>query len=103
MIASVFRDDDRDFSNGGVSSRTRRVCITNVEGPFEPSAEYPAVRLERNVFNSVRVVPESIPDGRPVMFGGCFVHTSDSRFSRAVELILGQRFYGAVALHDRVE
>lgn len=37
------------------------------------------------------------------MFGGCYVATSDSRFSDEVERIVGGRFYGAVALHDRFE
>lgn len=104
MIASIFRGDDRDFSNGGVSCWSKKVCITNIEGPFEPNDDCPPVRLERGALNSVRIVPEYIiEEGWPAMFGGCFVHTSDSRFSNAVELILGQRFYGAVALHDRVE
>lgn len=43
------------------------------------------------------------PGGAGPMAGGAFVHTSDSRFSRAVEDVVGHRFYGAVALHDRWE
>jgi len=37
------------------------------------------------------------------MFGGNYASTSDSRFGEAVEKIIGTRFYGAVAVHDRVE
>ncbi len=37
------------------------------------------------------------------MMGGSFVHSSDSRFSRIVEEVLGDRFHGAVSLHDRQE
>lgn len=103
MVAQIFRGDS-DCSNGGISSRAKRVCIINVEGPFTPSEEYlPAVRLVKGPFNSVHLVPAELPSDGVSMAGGCFVHTSDSRFSKAVETLLGHRFYGAVALHDRVE
>lgn len=102
LLASIFRSDDRDFSAGGISSRYKQVCIMNVEGPFEPSDTAPAVRLEKGPMNSLHLVPEE-SSGKWTMMGGCFVHTSDSRFSRAAEKILGHGWYGAVALHDRVE
>lgn len=102
MVAQIFRGD-RDCSNGGISSWADRVCITNVAGPFSPSAEYPAVLLVKGPLNSVHLVPAELPSDSVTMAGGCFVHTSDSRFSQAVEKLLGHRMYGAVALHDRVE
>lgn len=102
MVAQIFRGD-RDCSNGGISSRARGVCVMNVAGPFEASDEYPAVLLVPGPFNSVHLVPAELPSDSVTMAGGCFVHTSDSRFSQAVEKLLGHRFYGAVALHDRVE
>jgi len=36
-------------------------------------------------------------------FGGNFAASSDSRFSQACRELLGHHFYGAVAIHDRVE
>jgi hypothetical protein len=42
-------------------------------------------------------------EGQQIMFGGCYVATSDSRFSRKIENLLGFPYYGAVPLHDRVE
>ena len=36
------------------------------------------------------------------MFGGNFGETSDSGFQKVSEM-LGHKFYGAVAIHDRVE
>lgn len=37
------------------------------------------------------------------MAGGSYAGTSDSRFTRHVEMALGQSFYGALAVHDRHE
>ena len=37
------------------------------------------------------------------MMGGNYGSTSDSRFKDKLEEMLGERFYGAVAIHDRVE
>lgn len=102
MIASIFRGDDRDFSNGGISSWADQVCILNVEGPFHPSDDAPGVFLVKGSMNSLHLVPDGCQD-KWTMMGGCFVHTSDSRFSRAAEKLLGHGWYGAVALHDRVE
>lgn len=121
---SVYRDAhlDCDCSNNGVSARFTRLCVVNAEGPFEPREDMPPVLLESHVPGIVRLVP-AYKDGavwKPipswVMFGGNFGHTSDSRFGeKARELIaagcrakgfkLGTRvdFYGAVAIHDRVE
>jgi len=34
-----------DATNGGISSTTSNICITNVDGPFEPDEEIPAALL----------------------------------------------------------
>lgn len=83
------------------------VTIINAEGPFEPSPEAPAVKIEQgNLPQTVKIVPVDAPEG-PVngpMAGGCFVATHDSRFTEAiVRLTNVSHFYGAVALHDRYE
>ena len=102
MIASVFRSDLGDCSNRGVSARAKKVCVINVEGPFDPDAETPAVRLVKRRYGNVVAIPVGLEDGE-VMFGGTYVSTSDSRFHEAVEELSGYDFGFPVALHDRVE
>lgn len=103
LIAQIYHPDGGDCSNGGLSSKTSKVCIVNIEGPFEPSVDAPAVLLVPGFGSGfARIIPANM-GAIHTMFGGCFVATSDSRFSNAVELLTGLPFYGAVALHDRVE
>lgn len=109
-----------DCSNGGISGHCDVVTLVNVEGPFEPTEEAPAALLiHGNLRDTVKIVPAvqdtvedgdwfprvSMSGGRDIgpMFGGCYVATSDSRFGQAVERLLGHRYSGAVALHDRFE
>ena len=100
---NVYRDADGvDCTAGGVSSRYSSLTVVNVEGPVEPNECAPAVKLVKGALGSVRLVPVEAGD-RHTMFGGNYGSTSDSRFSSAVERILGHRFYGAVAIHDRIE
>lgn len=102
LLAHIYRDSLGDSSNRGISSRATRVVVVNVDGPFTPDDDTPAVELRQGALGSVVAVPLEC-EGKWTMNGGCFVSTSDSRFSRKVEELLGTRFYGAVPLHDRVE
>jgi hypothetical protein len=111
----VHRSPLGDSTNGGLSGRFDRLTVVNVEGPFEPTPDHPAVMLVPNALGSVVIMPaEKIGDEwleiasntkayAGPMFGGNYAATSDSRFGRAVEAILGHRFYGAVPIHDRLE
>ena len=108
LPASIYRDEYRSSTNA--FSNFNRVTLINVDGPFEPSKDAPAaVLVKGNAPGTVvvRVVRNYVPGETPEvirgMMGGAYVSTSDGRFSEAVEKILGGRFYGAVALHDRVE
>lgn len=106
LTVDVFRDSSHyDCTNGGMTSRFNRVCLVNVDGPSEPTLDIPAaVLVKGNLPNTAKVVPEeALNNGDWTMFGGNFVATSDSRFSRAVEAITGYHFYGAIPVHDRVE
>ena len=109
MIISVFKDSSSNYdcTNGGVSSMFNRLCVVNVDGPFEPDENTPAVKLvKKNTGFStiVKLVPvDELEKGSWTMFGGNYGSTSDSRFSRAIEKMLGTSFYGAVPIHDRVE
>lgn len=109
LVAHIFRTPlYADCSNGGISARCDRVTIVNCDGPdIMPTEDAPAVRLDKRA-DVLRLVPvvwngvEWVTAGWH-MFGGTYVATSDSRFADACRRVLGARFYGAVALHDRTE
>jgi len=103
--ADIYRNGRGCFANGGLSDdpAIREVTIIDdaIDGPFEPTPEAPACRIvRREMFGKtvIHVEPIDQPTGKlGPMMGGCYVATSDSRFSRATGI------YGAVALHDRFE
>jgi hypothetical protein len=70
-------------------------------GPFEPTDDAPECELVWRYVGSHPchyIRPVTAPGKHPwFMFGGCFCHTSDSRFSSISGI------YGATPLHDRVE
>lgn len=107
LIANIYKNGGTDCSNGGLSSRYDKVTVVNVDGPFDPADDRPAVMLlPGNLPGVAKVVPVvggNVAQTHGPMMGGCYVATSDSRFVEAVERITGARFYGAVALHDRYE
>lgn len=93
ISVSIYRSQyDSDLN---VFKGYKRVCVTNVEGPFEPNENTPAARLEKLHGHYVLVPDDSGFDGVQ-MFGGTFASTSDSRWFQAT----GQQ---AVAIHDRRE
>lgn len=96
-----------DCTLNGVSSKAKGLCITNVEGPFDPCEDYPPAKIllefaDNPHMKHVRIVPEK-NKANWTMFGGHYGATSDSRFNDAVAKLLGHSFYGAVPIHDRVE
>ena len=92
-----------DSSNGGVSASHDKVFVVGSDSvPLESyidGSPYPVVRLTRNTFGDVVAQPVAARPAGAVgpMFGGAFIHTSDSRFSKATGV------YGAIPLHDRYE
>lgn len=100
---SVYRDDLPDCTKGGVTSRRSDLTVVNVDGPFEPTADAPAVMLFHG--NIKTALPKLVPvglEGKWTMFGGNYAGTSDSRFADAVERLCGVRA-NIVPVHDRVE
>lgn len=89
-------------SNDGISAKHTQVCVINVDGPFEPSQDAPAVRLIKRSTGNLVCEPVGLED-RWTMFGGAFVYTGDSRFTEAVQRLSGYNHAFPVALHDRVE
>ena len=105
LQVEIYRSDTfGDCTNGGISSRVgvRGFTLTNVEGADTPNANYPAAELKKGAFNSVHIKPAWNED-QHTMDGGNFAATCDSRFNSAIKELLGHHFYGAVAIHDRVE
>lgn len=104
LIVSIYRNAELrgDCTAGGVSSRYTRLTLTNVSGPFEPTDDAPAAILESHYPRILRIRPLEAGEAW-VMFGGNFAATSDSRFRETCERLTGCAFYGAVAIHDRVE
>ena len=93
-----------DCTNGGLSGSPyiEGITLTNVEGPHEPDSKYPAAKLKVGHLNSLHIKPAWNEDEH-TMFGGNYAASSDSRLSKAVDNLTGNRFYGAIAIHDRVE
>lgn len=106
LTVSIYKDGGKSHSNGGISSIYDEALIIGENIPEIFSGEnLPIITLERGAFaGTVRAKPVHFDGKAPwYMFGGCFIHTSDSRFTEAVRKIVGGEFYGAVALHDRTE
>lgn len=84
-------------SNNGVSSRFKTVTIINMDGPFDPSDNAPAVLLQWNGDYPylIPVGPEANVRGVGPMAGGAFAYSSDSRFRRVCP--------NPISIHDRYE
>jgi len=102
----VFRNGNYDCTNGGISSKATELCLVNLPGSAEPSEDCPAARLiVRTPFGDSKPLLTIVPEGeeRWTMFGGNYAACSGNGFSDACSKLLGHKFYGAVAIHDRVE
>ena len=107
LLVSVYRNSELgDCTNNGLSNKHNKFCVVNVEGPFNPSDDAPAVKLASGPYNSVRLIPVELIENKSwVMFGGNYAGTSDSRFSEAVNETIGydKMSNGVVKIFDRVE
>jgi hypothetical protein len=97
LHVSIYRSDYDCELN--VFHGKKGVTITNVEGPFRPSDDFPAAIIKDGYTpGSKIVVPvDEVPDNAIQMMGGTFASSSDSRFSQAAGT------YNAIAIHDRRE
>lgn len=94
LLCFIYKHDNSDASNRGISHYHDKVILVGEGIPeiFSPSETTPAVILENHYKDYWRAIPAD-NDGKWPMFGGCFIHTSDSRFP----------FSHPIALHDRYE
>ena len=105
LALNIYKPGYGDCSNGGLSSKYES-CYIECEDGWMDEDKVPAdaiVKLEKGAFGTVHLVPEEPTDANhtPYMFGGCYVSTSDSRWSKMIEK-LGLS-HVAIALHDRTE
>jgi hypothetical protein len=98
---SIYRNPLGDCTNNGVSKYAKGLTVINVDGPFEPSEDYPAVELRVGPMNSMRLVPVKNQDDW-VMSGGNYAGTCDSRFGNAVKNLCGYD-HSMIKVFDRVE
>lgn len=104
IIAHVYRS--KLTGCAGISDRVDEIVIVGagIDEIFEATPTRPAFKLTSHMRGVVTLVPVDAPKGMiGPMMGGNFANTSDSRVGRAVEKLLGQSFYGAIAIHDRFE
>lgn len=106
LYASVYRSDYDCTLNKFYGAK--QLFIVNAEGPFTYQDGDFAALIVSNARETVKLVPAYLSEGQWLpntngMFGGTYATTSDSRFSDAVERVLGARLYGAIAIHDRFE
>lgn len=111
LIVSVLRDGRGDRSRGGLTAEHQELTVVNVDGPFGPADDRPAVMLIQGPGagpNPVLVpaVKNEAGDWQPApgwwMFGGNYAVTTDSRFSEALRR-LGATRGMAPRVHDRIE
>lgn len=104
LLVYVYKSSLGDCTNGGITSKANEICITNIDGPFEPSKDCPAALLvEGNVPNSAKIIPaDKKYKNKWLMDGGNIADCSDSRFCSAVAK-LQNGISSPVAIHDRTE
>lgn len=100
LLISVYRSDYDSKMN--VFHGKRQLVLVNVEGPFQPSENAPAAKLVQGHGKTAIIVPADEGFEGVQMNGGTYGSTSDSRFQRAVESLVGVSHF-AVAIHDRRE
>jgi len=105
LHVTILREaDGDDCSNGGLSAFASSLTITNIDGPFEPSAGAPAAMLKQGPRDTVIIVPAVKPGGMiGPMAGGAYVASSDSRFSEALRRLGQTNSHVAIPIHDRFE
>lgn len=105
MVVHVRRPRDSDRSNGGVSRNSDTLLVVESDAMAPADAPMPVMVLELHAPGAVSLRPvKSLWPKNEIgpMPGGNFV-VGDKSFYQAVEGVLGAKFYGAVAIHDRFE
>lgn len=90
IICEILKGRFGDCSNGGLSHLYQEVTLILPEGgPFKPSEKAPAVEL----YQAHGVVKaKAVGEKRWMMFGGCFIYSSDGRFPHDYPVKLFDRY-----------
>lgn len=116
LIVNVFRSRS-DCTNGGISADADTLTVVNIDGPFNPTLDRPAVMLIDGPGGAPNPILVPAVQGAAgdwfaykvmgavgPMYGGNLAETSDSRWGAAVRNILGVDVaVSAVSIHDRFE
>lgn len=98
LHVSIYRSDYDTELN--VFYGKKGVTVINVEGPFQPSEDYPAALIKDGYTSGSKIIVPADDwtdkDGAQ-MSGGTFANSSDSRWSAA------SLTYNAISIHDRRE
>ena len=98
----VFKNEGKDWSNGGITSRFNEILVLNDKGHVQVDLDNPpenlCVYVERElwlgeVFNYIEPYAPKEKGCVGWMYGGCIADTSDSRFQSD----------HPVRIHDRQE
>ena len=82
MTVSVYRWGLGECTNGGISARVGSLCVTNVEGPFNPGPVLPAVELVQGPGGKGHAILKD-PRQRPGMVGPMTTSSSQAQASKA--------------------
>jgi len=99
LLVSIYKSGDiEDCTNGGISSKKDSAILTGEGIPpvSTVTEESPELVLVRRVLcgqEYLHAQPAHDPTGTGWMFGGNFIHTTDSRFPNRCP----------IAIHDRQE
>ena len=104
LLVHVYRRRDRDCTNCGVAAKSDRLLVIG-DGDTPPDTlSLPVMVLQQHEPGAVSLRPlEGDPYGGIGPMAGGNYAVGDSKFNEAVEKLLGTKFYGAVAIHDRFE
>jgi hypothetical protein len=92
-----------DCTNGGVSSKHDKLLVIGAGDAAPHDAAYPVMVLTQHAPGQVSLRPLHDEPGRVGPMAGGNYAAGDKAFNQAVEKLLGAKFYGAVAIHDRFE
>ena len=105
MLVHVYRRRDCDCSNGGVSRTNDTLLVVERDAAAPANPTLPVMVLEARAPSAVFLQPVKSmweKNRNAPMAGGNYA-VGDRRFDEAVERLLGTKFCGAVAIHDRFE
>ena len=98
MVFVLRPADGFDSTNKGISSKHEKLILVDDQLPeiFQADKDMPAIRLVCRFING-KVYLHVIPyhENKRTMFGGNFIHSSDSRFQAISNY--------PIPIHDRIE